>query len=78
MLNTIKDSVPATDLVTRSTKLWMPQQVMFTPAALDEPWGQQILKRVQSLNLPIILIIGKYTMVDCLTLLVKLLISTVI
>ncbi|MBD2680615.1 MULTISPECIES: spore photoproduct lyase family protein [Nostoc] len=32
----------------------MPQQVMFTPAALDEPWGQQILERVQSLNLPII------------------------
>jgi spore photoproduct lyase len=33
--------------------LWMPEQVLFTPAALDEPWGQQILKRVQALNLPV-------------------------
>src|SRR5579883_317765 len=31
----------------------MPQRVLFTPAALNEPWGQQILARVQSLNLPI-------------------------
>jgi spore photoproduct lyase len=35
------------------TKLWMPEQVLFTPAALEESWGQQILKRTQSLNLPI-------------------------
>jgi spore photoproduct lyase len=35
------------------TKLWMPEQVLFTPAAMEEPWGQQILKRIQSLNLPI-------------------------
>jgi spore photoproduct lyase len=27
--------------------------VLFTPAALDEPWGQEILKRAQALNLPI-------------------------
>lgn len=26
---------------------------MFTPAALEEPWGQQIFERVQSLNLPV-------------------------
>ncbi|BAY20070.1 spore photoproduct lyase (plasmid) [Anabaenopsis circularis NIES-21] len=51
----IQDNFPTTDsLVTRSTILWMPQQVMFTPAALDEPWGQQIFQRVQSFNLPII------------------------
>lgn len=31
----------------------MPDQVLFTPAALAEPWGQQILDRVQSLHLPI-------------------------
>ncbi|MEH2312785.1 MAG: spore photoproduct lyase family protein [Nostoc sp.] len=31
----------------------MPERVLFTPAALDEVWGQQILARVQSLNLPI-------------------------
>ncbi|HEY9819659.1 MAG TPA: radical SAM protein [Candidatus Sericytochromatia bacterium] len=31
----------------------MPDRVLFTPAALLEPWGQQILERVQSLNLPV-------------------------
>ena len=31
----------------------MPEQVLFTPAALDEPWGQQILSRVKALNLPV-------------------------
>ena len=36
-----------------SARLWMPKRVLFTPAALAEPWGQQILKRVQALNLPV-------------------------
>ena len=31
----------------------MPDRVLFTPAALEEPWGQQILQRVQALDLPI-------------------------
>ena len=31
----------------------MPDRVLFTPAALAEPWGQKILSRVQSFNLPI-------------------------
>jgi spore photoproduct lyase len=31
----------------------MPERVLFTPAALEEPWGQQILARVQALDLPI-------------------------
>lgn len=31
----------------------MPEQVLFTPAALDEPWGQQIKQRVLALNLPV-------------------------
>jgi spore photoproduct lyase len=35
------------------TRLWLPDRVLFTPAALVEPWGQQILARVESLNLPI-------------------------
>ena len=38
---------------TLATKLWMPEQVLFTPAALEEDWGQQILSRVQALSLPI-------------------------
>lgn len=41
------------DLSTHKARLWMPEQVLFTPAALDEPWGQQILTRVQALNLPV-------------------------
>ena len=39
--------------VTHKARLWMPEQVLFTPAALDEPWGQQILSRVKALNLPV-------------------------
>ncbi|PZV17936.1 MAG: radical SAM protein [Leptolyngbya sp.] len=31
----------------------MPEQVLFTPAALEESWGQQILSKVQALDLPI-------------------------
>jgi spore photoproduct lyase len=38
---------------TSSPRLWLPEQVLFTPAALDEPFGQEILERVQRLNLPI-------------------------
>ncbi len=34
-------------------RLWLPEQVLFTPAALEEPWGQQILERVQALDLPV-------------------------
>lgn len=49
----MKDLISKTDLLTQPTRLWMPQEVMFTPAALDEPWGQKIFERVQSLNLPI-------------------------
>ncbi|MDX2240967.1 MAG: radical SAM protein [Leptolyngbyaceae cyanobacterium bins.302] len=34
-------------------RLWMPERVIFTPAALDEPWGQQILGRLEALGLSI-------------------------
>ena len=37
----------------KTPKFWMPERVLFTPAALNEPWGQKILARVESLNLPI-------------------------
>jgi spore photoproduct lyase len=36
-----------------AARLWLPQQVLFTPDALKEPWGQQILQRVQAFDLPI-------------------------
>lgn len=65
LLGTIKiDEIWRTDLVlttpaissdsaTQKSRLWFPDQVLFTPAALDEPWGQNILEKVRSLNLPI-------------------------
>ena len=38
----------------RVAKLWMPKQVLITPAALEEPWGQQIYERVKALGLPVL------------------------
>jgi len=37
----------------RPAKLWLPKRVIFTPDALDEPFGQQIYERVSKLHLPI-------------------------
>ncbi len=37
-----------------ATRLWLPERVVVTPAALAEQWGQQILARVEALNLPIV------------------------
>lgn len=43
----------AVPLDTRSARRWMPKRVLFTPAALAEPWGQQILGRVTGLGLAV-------------------------
>ncbi|NEP16752.1 MAG: radical SAM protein [Leptolyngbya sp. SIO4C1] len=49
--------VPVTETTGNSaiapSRLWLPEQVLFTPAALAEPWGQQILQRVEALELPV-------------------------
>ena len=37
----------------KASRLWMPRQVLFTPEALEQPFGMQIHDRVKSLNLPI-------------------------
>ena len=37
----------------QSTRLWIPEQALFTLDALLEPWGQQIRSRLESLNIPI-------------------------
>lgn len=37
----------------RKARLWLPERVLFTPAALEEPWGQQILQRVQTFGLQV-------------------------
>ncbi len=34
-------------------KLWMPKRVLFTPEALEEPFGKQILERINRYNLPV-------------------------
>ena len=35
------------------TKLWLPKQVLITPAAAAEDWGQQIVERVKSFGIPV-------------------------
>jgi spore photoproduct lyase len=35
------------------TKLWLPQQVLVTPAAEAEDWGQQIIARVKTFGIPV-------------------------
>jgi spore photoproduct lyase len=37
----------------QQVRRWMPRRVVFTPAALAEPWGRQILGRVEALGLPV-------------------------
>ena len=51
--STISNDVILSEPSTHKARLWMPERVIFTPAALDEPWGQQILSRVRSLNLAV-------------------------
>lgn len=34
-------------------KLWRPNKALFTPAALEEPWGRQIYQRVEAQQIPI-------------------------
>lgn len=46
-------ATPSTNSGDTRSPLWLPDRVIFTPAALEEPWGQQILERVKALNLPV-------------------------
>ncbi len=36
-----------------TSKLWLPKQVLITPAAYEEAWGQQILERIQAFDIPV-------------------------
>lgn len=49
----IAPSTPSSESTAAKPRLWMPERVIFTPAALDEPWGQQLLARLSALDLPI-------------------------
>lgn len=42
-----------TEINCSPTKLWLPKQVLITPDAYAEDWGQQILERIKSYNIPI-------------------------
>jgi spore photoproduct lyase len=35
------------------TNLWLPKQVLVTPAAAEEAWGQQIIARIEAYNIPV-------------------------
>ncbi len=43
-------TVPTTSV---NPRLWMPLQALFTPAALEQPWGRQIKRRVEALGVPV-------------------------
>ncbi|UOQ67679.1 spore photoproduct lyase family protein [Hymenobacter volaticus] len=43
----------APEPLTKSAKLWLPKRVLFTPDALDEPFGQQIYERVMAHDLEV-------------------------
>jgi spore photoproduct lyase len=41
-------------LTETKSRIWLPDRVLVTPSATREEWGQQILRRVEALNIPII------------------------
>ena len=44
----VKSSISET-----KTKLWLPKQVLVTPDAAAEDWGQQIISRIEAYNIPV-------------------------
>lgn len=45
-------SSPKTDTIPTKTK-WLPKQVLVTPDAYAEDWGQQIIERVKAFDIPV-------------------------
>ena len=37
----------------KATNFWLPKQVLITPDAFNEVWGQQIIERVKSFDIPV-------------------------
>lgn len=50
---TINQTQPAPLNTAYRRHLWLPEQVLFTPSAYEDPWGQQIRERVEHWGLPI-------------------------
>jgi spore photoproduct lyase len=42
-----------TESKTNLSNLWLPKQVLVTPAAWSEDWGQQIIERIKTYNIPV-------------------------
>ena len=40
-------------IATKKSSLWIPHQVLVTPAAYEEVWGQQIIERIKTFNIPV-------------------------
>jgi spore photoproduct lyase len=53
MQHNLFPNVPTPSVTTNSHRLWMPQRVLFTSDALQEPFGQEIHTRIKALGLPI-------------------------
>ena len=49
----VLSTIGLSDATIKSPKLWLPKRVVFTPEALEEPFGQKILQRVESYGLPV-------------------------
>lgn len=50
---TISKTQPAALNTAYRSRRWLPEQVLFTPAALEEDWGQQLLDRIRQFDLPV-------------------------
>ena len=50
---TVATTQPAPLNTAYRDRRWLPEQVLFPPAAIEEAWGQQILQRVQQFDLPV-------------------------
>jgi spore photoproduct lyase len=46
------DSLKSNNIKSK-THLWLPKQVLVTPAAWSEAWGQQIIERIKTYNIPV-------------------------
>ena len=51
ILDSIDEEAEVLEPKSSAYKFWMPKRVVFTPEALDEPYGQKIYDRVKQLNL---------------------------
>lgn len=53
ILDTITSESKLINDVEKPYKLWMPKRVVFTAAAIEEPYGQRIYEKINALGLPI-------------------------